>query len=84
MGPNGHMLTFPVNHGQTLNIVAFHTTSQDWPDIQKLTRTATRDDALRDYDGFGQSVKRILQLTEKELDVVSDRLFAMLLGIRTR
>lgn len=28
IGPNGHVLTFPVNHGQTLNIVAFRTTDK--------------------------------------------------------
>lgn len=71
MGPNGHMLTFPVNHGQTLNIVAFRTTTEDWPDFQKLTRMATRDDVLRDHEGYGQNVRKLLKLTNPDLDVVS-------------
>jgi len=69
MGPDGHMLTFPVNHGQTLNIVAFRTTTEDWPDSQKLTRLATREDALRDYVGYGPNVIKLLKLTSPDLDV---------------
>lgn len=69
MGPGGHMLTFPVNHGQTLNIVAFHTTKDDWPDYQKLTRPAKREDALRDFEGYGNDVTNLLQLCQPTLDV---------------
>ena len=73
------MLTFPVKHGQTLNIVAFRTTSDDWPDFQKLTRTASREDALRDHEGYGLNVIKLLELTNPELDVVST-VFAKVLG----
>ena len=51
MGPNNHMLTFPVNQGRTLNIVAFHTTPDEWTDYPRLTRSGTRDEALRDFAG---------------------------------
>jgi salicylate hydroxylase len=73
------MLTFPVKHGQTLNIVAFRTTSDDWPDFQKLTRTASREDVLRDHEGYGPNVIKLLELTNPELDVVST-VFALVLG----
>ncbi|KAK4493877.1 hypothetical protein PRZ48_015062 [Zasmidium cellare] len=69
MGPGGHMLTFPVNHGQTLNIVAFHTTQSDWPDYNKLTRPATREDALRDFANYGPDVTNLLKLCQPSLDV---------------
>ena len=71
MGPNGHVLTFPVNHGQTLNIVAFRTSPDDWPDFNRLTRPAKREDALRDYEGYGSNVVSLLKLTKPDLDVVS-------------
>lgn len=77
MGPNGHMLTFPVNHGQTLNIVAFRTVTDGWPDFQKLTRSAKREDALRDHDGYGPNVINLLKLTQPDLDVVSSYLLLM-------
>lgn len=68
MGPGSHVLTFPVNHGEVLNIVAFHTNSEDWPDYNKLTRPAKREDALRDFEGYGPNVTALLKLTKAELD----------------
>ena len=64
MGPDGHVLTFPVNHGNTLNIVAFRTTAEPWPDSQRLMRPGKREDALRDYSGYGENVIKLLNLTK--------------------
>lgn len=69
MGPDGHVLTFPVAHGTKLNVVAFRTTSDKW-DSDKNTRSATREEALRDFAGFGRAVTNILRLTEEEPTVV--------------
>ncbi|KAH7110673.1 putative salicylate hydroxylase, partial [Dactylonectria macrodidyma] len=68
MGKGGHVLTFPVNHGNTLNVVAFHTTSSDWPDNSKLVAQATREDALRDFAGFGDTVTSLLKLATPSLE----------------
>lgn len=65
------MLTFPVNHGKTLNIVAFTTTENDWPDHERLTMPAKREDALKDFKGYGDDVTKLLQLCQPELDIVS-------------
>ena len=75
MGPDGHMLTFPVNHGRTLNVVAFRTSPDDWPDYTKLTRPATRERALKDYSGYGSNVIELLKLTDPELDCVGLSVF---------
>ena len=64
------MLTFPVNQGKTLNIVAFHTTADDWTEYPRLTRSGTRDEALRDFNGFGPNVVNLLQLTDEKLNIV--------------
>ncbi|KAK6074881.1 Salicylate hydroxylase 3 [Seiridium cupressi] len=69
MGQDGHVLTFPVAGGKQLNIVAFRTTKDDWPDYSKLTRPAKRDDALRDFKGHGDNVTKLLKLTNENLDV---------------
>jgi salicylate hydroxylase len=71
MGQDAHVLTFPVNGGDTLNIVAFKTSKQDWPDSQRLTRRATRKELLHDFRDFGEPLRRLLSLTSKDLDVVS-------------
>lgn len=70
MGPDGHVLTFPIAHGEKLNIVAFRTTSEPWVG-EKNTRPSSREDALRDFKDFGKSVKRMFELTEEEPSVVS-------------
>lgn len=69
VGPGSHVLTFPINHGQILNIVAFHTNDDDWPDYSRLTRPAKREDALKDFEGFGPNVTALLELTKPDLDV---------------
>jgi hypothetical protein len=71
MGPGGHVLTFPVNHGNTLNIVAFHTTTDEWADYPRLTRMGTREEALRDFANYGHDVIELLKLVKPELSVVS-------------
>ncbi len=67
-GQNGHVLTFPINHGETMNVVAFYTNSKDWPDSQKLTLPTHREHALRDFKDFGPKVMSILNLLEDDLD----------------
>ncbi|KAI9376617.1 hypothetical protein BJX61DRAFT_255675 [Aspergillus egyptiacus] len=69
MGPNNHMLTFPVNAGKTLNIVAFHTTPDPWKEYPRLTREGTREEALRDFAGYGPNVTKLLKLCEPKLNI---------------
>jgi salicylate hydroxylase len=69
LGPNGHVLTFPVNHGETLNIVAFRTTDKPWQNSDKLTAPAHRDDALKDFAGYSNDVLGLLKLTSENLDI---------------
>jgi salicylate hydroxylase len=74
LGPGGHVLTFPVNHGEILNIVAFTTTETGWTEMtgrgsDKLTAPARRDDALKDFEGFSGDVQRLLKLCKPDLDI---------------
>ena len=70
MGQGSHVLTFPVNQGRTLNIVAFHTTTEDWSYSEKLTKPGTKSEALRDYKSFGPNVVELLKLCKEDLDIV--------------
>jgi salicylate hydroxylase len=69
MGTGRHVLTFPVNHGETLNLVAFATTPNDWPDYSKSTLPAKREEAIRDFQGFGPNVMKLLNLVKPDLDI---------------
>jgi len=69
LGPDAHILTFPINKGNTMNVVAFTTTREGWPDAHKSTRPATKQDALNDFKGWGKNVTHILNLLEENVDV---------------
>lgn len=72
LGKNRHVLTFPVEHGATLNVVAFVTNDREtWPSTSKLTLPTTKAEALDDFREFGQNVKNIIQLTADKLERVS-------------
>lgn len=71
MGHDKHVLTFPVNHGKTMNLVAFRTTSEDWPDTQRLTRPGQREQLLHDFEDYGPAALELLKLVNPKLDVVS-------------
>lgn len=64
------MLTFPVNAGKTLNVVAFHTTPDSWKEYPRLTRDGTREEALRDFNGYGPNVTKLLKLCDPKLSIV--------------
>lgn len=70
MGQDAHVLTFPVDHGKTLNIVVFKIAADDWADKSKLTKSRTQSELMIDFAGFGESVKKLLSLTGKTLDIV--------------
>jgi salicylate hydroxylase len=70
MGQNCHALTFPVNHGATLNLVAFVTDNKDWPSGTRLTLPATREDILYDFRNFGPNVSRLIGMIKGKPDRV--------------
>lgn len=70
MGPDGHILTFPVNKGETLNLVAFRTTADEWEDRVHLTKPARQEDLLKDFEGWAPYIQKLLKLTNPELDIV--------------
>ncbi|KAK1818242.1 hypothetical protein LTR12_007394 [Friedmanniomyces endolithicus] len=68
LGQDGHILTFPVNHGETMNVVAFHATEDDWPDARHLTRSMEKKHVYEDFKDFGPTVQKIIDLLEPNLD----------------
>ncbi|KAG5927749.1 hypothetical protein E4U42_001836 [Claviceps africana] len=69
MGKGGHVLNFPINHGKIVNVVAFRTTPDEWPDRSKLTASSTREAALRDFSHFRPEIIELLRLGSPDLDV---------------
>ena len=68
LGRNGHVLTFPVQHGKVMNVVAFKTNEDDWPDAKRLTLPATREQAKEDFKDFGPTIHKIIDMLDSNLD----------------
>lgn len=70
MGPGGHLLTFPVNHGKLVNLVAFKSTPEDWDDPTQMTKPTTQETLLQAYAGYKPYIQKLLKLTNPALDIV--------------
>jgi salicylate hydroxylase len=68
LGKDSHVLTFPVNHGKTMNVVAFHTNPDEWPSADKLTLPSEKHQVKADFRDFGSTVQHIIDLLEPNLD----------------
>jgi salicylate hydroxylase len=65
-GYGGHLVNFPVDKGQTLNVVAFQTKKDGkWDHGKEWVVPATIDDVLEDYQGWSESVRNLLSMLKK-------------------
>src|ERR1700761_9019555 len=83
MGRGAHVLTFPVNHGKVLNVVAFCTNANPWTDYPQLTRPAKREHALADFQGFNSDVHAILKMIKSDIDCVRENVCPFQEGVLT-
>jgi salicylate hydroxylase len=65
MGHRGHVLTFPIEKGDTMNVVAFQTERDGKWENEKWVLPVKKEDMLNDFDGWSDNVKHILSLMEK-------------------
>ncbi|KAF5599518.1 salicylate 1-monooxygenase [Fusarium pseudoanthophilum] len=65
LGKDKHLLSYPVAHATILNVVAYCSSSDDWPSESQLVLPATKEDLLHDFEGFRPSVLKILDNTER-------------------
>lgn len=66
LGPGGHVLTFPIEGGATMNVVAFRTKrdGKGWED-ERWVLPMRREEMEGDFEGWGPSVRAILGLMQK-------------------
>ena len=65
LGYGGHILTFPIAHGATFNVVAFSTKPDGRWDDDRWVVPLHRADLERDFAHWGPTAKKILGLMEK-------------------
>ncbi|KAK8162998.1 hypothetical protein BKA80DRAFT_274237 [Phyllosticta citrichinensis] len=63
LGYHGHVLTFPVEKGKTMNVVAF-ASKPNWDDPSWVVPT-TKDDLRSDFAGWSLHVQSIITLMQK-------------------
>jgi salicylate hydroxylase len=62
MGHHGHVLTFPIENGKTMNVVAFRSKEGDWED-ERWVLPMKMEDMYNDFDGWGDKVRNILSVS---------------------
>ncbi|KAH7378750.1 mannitol 1-phosphate dehydrogenase [Pyrenochaeta sp. MPI-SDFR-AT-0127] len=63
LGYHGHLLTFPIEHGKTMNVVAFN--SRETWDKDKWVVTTSKEDMDRDFAEWGPHVQKIVGAMQK-------------------
>lgn len=62
-GYGGHVLTFPVEKGRSMNVVAF-TSARSWPHKDMIVRS-TKEGMYADFEGWSAHVRSIMKLMTK-------------------
>jgi salicylate hydroxylase len=68
IGPKAHVLHFPVVNQTMMNVVAFVSDPEKWPDDNKLDVLANRADLEAAFADWGHSVRSIIQLLPEQLN----------------
>ncbi|CAN9096157.1 unnamed protein product [Alternaria alternata] len=63
LGYHGHLLTFPIEHGKTMNVVAFN--SRDTWDDEKWVVTTSKEEMEADFKEWGPHVQKIVGAMQK-------------------
>ncbi|KAM3065984.1 hypothetical protein ACMFMG_009795 [Clarireedia jacksonii] len=65
LGHHGHVLTFPIEKGETMNVVAFQTKKDGKWDNEKWVLPMKESDMFEDFKSWGKDVKHILSLMQQ-------------------
>lgn len=63
MGRHGHVLTFPIESGKTMNVVAFQTKNNGKWEDERWVLPMKKEDMFDDFAGWGDSVQHILSVS---------------------
>jgi salicylate hydroxylase len=63
LGRHGHVLTFPIEKGKTMNVVAFQTKEDGKWEDERWVLPMKKEDMFADFTGWGDSVQRILSVS---------------------
>jgi len=61
LGPEGHILTYPIDHGKSMNVVAFKNQYSPWEHEEWVLKNKGAE-FKRDFEGWGKPVQSILKV----------------------
>jgi salicylate hydroxylase len=64
-GQGGHILTFPIEKGKTMNVVAFSTKQDGKWDDPEWVKPMNRDAMFKDFEGWTEATQHILSMMQK-------------------
>ncbi|CAG8220313.1 unnamed protein product [Penicillium salamii] len=68
VGPNAHLIHYPVANQTVVNVAAFVSDPNDWTDQTSLTSPATRMEAMKDFAGWSSCVRALIGFLPKRID----------------
>lgn len=63
LGRHGHILTFPIEKGRTMNVVAFQTKLDGKWEDERWVLPINKEDMFNDFKGWGESAQHILAVS---------------------
>ncbi|OIW25916.1 FAD/NAD(P)-binding domain-containing protein [Coniochaeta ligniaria NRRL 30616] len=67
LGPDAHMVSFPVNNGAAYSISLFVHDPEDWPDVHNSEKPSTRAEVQQVLQGWGPHMIELLTLLPEQL-----------------
>ncbi|KAJ6119136.1 hypothetical protein N7523_003416 [Penicillium sp. IBT 18751x] len=67
LGPDAHMVSFPVNNGAIYNIFLFVHDPEDWPDAHNSEKASTREEVQQALQGWGPHMTELMTLLPEQL-----------------
>ncbi|KAK3055863.1 hypothetical protein LTR09_003097 [Extremus antarcticus] len=65
LGHGGHILTFPIEQGKTMNVVAFGTKQDGKWDDPEWVKPMNREAMFEDFKGWTEAAQKVLSMMEK-------------------
>jgi salicylate hydroxylase len=61
LGPEGHILTYPIDHGKVMNVIAFKNQDTPW-EHENWVLKSKGDEFKQDFEGWGKPVQSIVEV----------------------
>lgn len=68
VGPNAHLIHYPVANETMVNVAAFVSDPNDWPDKTSLVGPATREEAMQYFSNWNPGLRAVISFMPANID----------------